>query len=64
MFTFKASAEETNGAFTLIEDRVVRGKTTPMHLHPNLDETIYVLEGSFSWISTASSTASARTASS
>ena len=45
VFTFKASAEETNGAFTLIEDRVVRGKTTPMHLHPDLDETIYVLEG-------------------
>ena len=45
VFTIKASAEETNGAFTLFEDRVVRGKTTPMHLHPDEDETIYVLEG-------------------
>ena len=45
VFTMKASAEETGGAFVLFEDRVVRGKTTPMHLHPNEDETIYVLDG-------------------
>ena len=45
VFTMKASSEETGGAFVLFEDRVVRGKTTPMHLHPNEDETIYVLEG-------------------
>jgi quercetin dioxygenase-like cupin family protein len=45
VFTIKASAADTNGAFTLLEDRVVRGKTTPMHLHPDMDETIYVLEG-------------------
>ena len=45
VFTMKASAEETAGAFVLFEDLVVRGKTTPMHLHPNEDETIYVLEG-------------------
>jgi quercetin dioxygenase-like cupin family protein len=45
VFTIKASAEETGGAFVLFEDRVVRGKTTPMHLHPNEDETIYILEG-------------------
>jgi uncharacterized protein YjlB len=24
---------------------MIRGKTTPMHLHPNEDEAIYVLEG-------------------
>jgi quercetin dioxygenase-like cupin family protein len=45
VFTMKASSEETGGAFVLFEDRVVRGKSTPMHLHPNEDETIYVLEG-------------------
>jgi quercetin dioxygenase-like cupin family protein len=45
VFTVKATAEETNGAFTLWEDDVVRGKTTPMHLHPDQDETIYLLEG-------------------
>ena len=41
----KATAEETDGAFTLLEDRLVQGKTTPLHSHPNLDETLIVLEG-------------------
>ena len=41
----KATSEETGGAFTLLEDRMVRGKTTPLHVHPNLDETLIVLEG-------------------
>ena len=45
VFTMKASAAETGGAFILLEDSMVRGKTTPMHLHPNEDEAIYVLEG-------------------
>jgi quercetin dioxygenase-like cupin family protein len=41
----KATAEETGGAFTLLEDRLARGKTTPLHHHPNLVETLIVLEG-------------------
>ena len=45
VFTMKATSEETGGAFTLIEDRVVRGKATPLHSHPHLDETIYMLDG-------------------
>jgi mannose-6-phosphate isomerase-like protein (cupin superfamily) len=45
LFTIKASASETGGAFVLWEDREVRGKPTPLHLHPNEDETLYVLEG-------------------
>jgi quercetin dioxygenase-like cupin family protein len=45
LWTVKATAEETDGAFTLIEDRMQRGKTTPLHTHPNLDETFIVLEG-------------------
>lgn len=45
VFTLKASAEETGGAFILLEDRMVRGKTTPLHMHPNEDEAVYVLEG-------------------
>jgi quercetin dioxygenase-like cupin family protein len=44
-FTWKATAAETGGAFLLFEDRMERGKVTPFHLHPNEDETIYVLEG-------------------
>ena len=45
LWTIKATAEATDGAFTLIEDRMTRGKTTPLHTHPNLDETLIVLEG-------------------
>jgi hypothetical protein len=41
----KATSEETDGAFILLEDRMVRGKTTPLHTHPNVDETLIVLEG-------------------
>jgi quercetin dioxygenase-like cupin family protein len=45
VFTMKATCAETGGSFAMWEDRVVRGKTTPLHLHPNQDEAIYVLEG-------------------
>jgi quercetin dioxygenase-like cupin family protein len=45
VFTIKASAADTDGAFVLFEDRVERGKTTPLHLHPHEDETIYVVAG-------------------
>ncbi len=44
-FTWKATAAETGGAFLLIEDRLERNKMTPMHMHPEQDEAIYVLEG-------------------
>jgi quercetin dioxygenase-like cupin family protein len=37
--------KETGGAFLLVEDRMMQGKTTPLHTHPNVDETIIVLEG-------------------
>src|SRR4028119_588801 len=45
VFTMKATAEETDGAFFLFEDRMTQGKTTPLHTHPNVDETLIVLEG-------------------
>jgi quercetin dioxygenase-like cupin family protein len=45
LWTMKATAEETDGAFNLLEDQMMRGKTTPLHTHPNLDETLIVLEG-------------------
>ena len=45
LWTMKATAEETDGAFTLLENRMARGKTTPLHTHPNLEETLIVLEG-------------------
>src|SRR5260370_38570506 len=42
---WKATASETGGAFLLFEDVMSRGKTTPLHTHPQVDETQYVLEG-------------------
>src|SRR5215203_4608723 len=45
LWTMKATSEETDGAFNLLENQMMRGKTTPLHTHPNLDETLIVLEG-------------------
>ena len=42
---WKATAGDTGGAFLLFEDRVDRSKVTPLHLHPDSDETMIVLEG-------------------
>jgi len=43
--TWKATAQETGGAFLLFEMRMDQGKLTPLHTHPESDETMYVLEG-------------------
>lgn len=43
--TLKATESETDGAFLLLEDQMVRGKMTPLHVHENEDETLYVLDG-------------------
>jgi mannose-6-phosphate isomerase-like protein (cupin superfamily) len=43
--TWKACAEETDGAFILFEGLMTHGKTTPLHVHANEDEALYVLEG-------------------
>jgi quercetin dioxygenase-like cupin family protein len=45
LWTMKATSEETDGAFILVEDRMTEGKMTPLHTHPNQDETLIVLEG-------------------
>lgn len=45
LHTWKVMSEDTNGAFFLFEDLMSKGKTTPLHLHPEADETVYVLEG-------------------
>jgi quercetin dioxygenase-like cupin family protein len=42
---WKATSAETGGAFLLFEDVMSRGKATPLHTHPEVDETLYVLEG-------------------
>jgi quercetin dioxygenase-like cupin family protein len=43
--TWKATSKDTGGAFLLFEMRMDQGKLTPLHTHPESDETMYVLEG-------------------
>ncbi len=45
LHTWKLLAEQTDGAFFLFEDVMVKGKTTPLHCHPEADEMTYILEG-------------------
>jgi quercetin dioxygenase-like cupin family protein len=45
LHTWKLMSEDTGGAFFVFEDVMVQGKTTPLHLHPEADEMVYVLEG-------------------
>jgi quercetin dioxygenase-like cupin family protein len=45
LHTWKLLTEDTDGAFFLFEDVMAGGKTTPLHRHPEADETVYVLEG-------------------
>lgn len=45
LLTFKATSDETGGAFTLFEELSQRGKVTPLHTHPHADETFCVIEG-------------------
>jgi len=43
--TFKATAEQTGGQYTLIEQLALGGMATPLHVQPEDHESFYVLEG-------------------
>jgi quercetin dioxygenase-like cupin family protein len=45
LVTFKVTSEQSGGRLCLIEHAANRGKRTPLHLHPDHDEMVYVLEG-------------------
>lgn len=45
--SFKATAAETGGAYTLIEVLAAPGGGPPPHIHDNEEETFYVLDGVF-----------------
>ena len=45
LHTWKLMREDTADAFFLLEDVMAQDKTTPLHRHPEADETIYVLDG-------------------
>jgi quercetin dioxygenase-like cupin family protein len=41
----KATAEQTGGAFGLIDNVLLAGFASPYHMHRNEDESFYVVEG-------------------
>jgi quercetin dioxygenase-like cupin family protein len=43
--TWLATEAETGGAYLLFEDALDAGKVTPLHQHPDADETFYMLDG-------------------
>jgi len=43
--TFKARGEQTNGTLTAFENVIAPGDGPPAHLHSDVDESWYVLEG-------------------
>jgi quercetin dioxygenase-like cupin family protein len=45
LLTVKAGSDETNGAFTLIEQLAPAGFGPPSHIHRDEDEGFYILEG-------------------
>jgi quercetin dioxygenase-like cupin family protein len=45
--TFKAMADATGGAFTVVEGTAAPGEGPPLHVHRGQDETIYVLQGRY-----------------
>lgn len=46
LLTITAAAEDTGGAFASFEYEAPRGKASPLHRHPDADETFWLLEGS------------------
>ena len=45
--TFKAMADATGGALTVVEATAAPGEGPPLHVHRGQDETIYVLDGRY-----------------
>ena len=45
--TFKAMADTTGGAMTVVEATAAPGEGPPLHVHRDQDETIYVLDGRY-----------------
>ena len=45
VLTFKATSAQTGGALLFFEIWMPRGKATPLHVHPEADESFYLIEG-------------------
>lgn len=49
LMTLKATGEQTNGSYGLIEQVLQPGFASPMHVHHSEDEAFYLLEGEASF---------------
>jgi quercetin dioxygenase-like cupin family protein len=47
--TIKATAEQTGGAFGLVESTERKGDAPPLHVHDREDEAYYVIEGALTF---------------
>ena len=45
LITVKVGSQESGNGLFLFEDCVMEGKTTPLHVHEDEDELLYVLSG-------------------
>ena len=45
LVSFKVTTEQSGGTLILFEHAAAMGKRTPLHLHPDYDETGFLLEG-------------------
>ena len=45
LVSLKVTSEQSGDTLILFEHAASRGKRTPLHLHPDHDETIYIFEG-------------------
>jgi quercetin dioxygenase-like cupin family protein len=48
--TFKATAADTNGAYTVVELDAAPNVGPPPHIHRDAEESFYVLEGTFEFM--------------
>ncbi len=45
LWTMLATAEDTNGVYSCIEELIPQGPAAPPHIHEAADETFYIIEG-------------------
>ena len=45
LMTMKARPSQTGGSISVVDVRVPKAKATPLHMHPDAEETIFVIEG-------------------
>ncbi|GIH21934.1 cupin [Acrocarpospora phusangensis] len=50
IYTIKATGAQTNGGFGLIEATVPAGGGPPAHIHPETEETFYILDGELEFL--------------